>query len=557
MGVKTGPFLFFLISVLICCFSSGAIADDIPMIQDLRAIPAMVPASFGPVFPIPPDPMDRSLIHRLPDDQKMVRWIRSNISPKTGLFKSFQVLPEDRQEIYAQMGTSDSVSGVIERVIVEEGLVIYDGAVAQIALMLAAGKEGLEDAQRPLQTYWKGSVGELMNIRAGFPNNNFVYDPQAPEAVVSNLDAEGRRGFIFRIINANGNYLSADPLDGKTEMEGFPTWPSIHWEDWKPVAGENAWVVMAAMHLYHKKFFDDRTGEYTHSGGAVELKLAEELARAALLLQSETGGIRMAPLGTFRENGPLLPSGPGSWWYNQISTENNFSWYSAFRMLYKVTGKAEYAVAMEKLEGYFQQVFDREGKFFYQGMNYSDGTWQVNRADFAVDVQTWGVLALGADVIDRWFGDGAAYSAWRKVRDLSATRDENGRLLGVGYTAETGRVSAEWSAGAIMAARQLADLYRFSHSDWSQELQQDAWEMRAGMELLRRDINEGMSAYAYSSKRGWIPFGWNSHDPRILSLASTGWVIFVDRGYNPFNIDGHRSMDVVRMARIGEARKIE
>ena len=386
--------------------------------------------------------------------------------------------------------------------------------------------------------YWKGKFGDLSSIRAGFPNYNFIYDPQAPERVTSALDAEGRRGFIFRIINAHGHYLAADPLDGKKRMDGFPSSTDIHVEDWKPVAGENAWVVIAAMQLYHKKYFDLAAGRYQHPDHAVELLLAEELARAALVLQAETGGIRMAPLGTFRENDTALASGPGSWWYNQISTENNLSWYGAFRMLYQVTHKEVYRQAMQDLEKFFKQVYDPAKHIFYQGMTHTADGWRVNGKDFALDVQTWGILSLGAATLDAWFGEGTAYAFWEKSREYAGAFNGQGQLIGVGYTQEHGRVSVEWSAGAIMAARELAVLYRDAHPDWSLSAIRDADAMRLGLESLRRDLPGGQTAYAYSSRRGWIPFGWNSHDPRVMSLASTGWMFFVARQYNPFWMDG-------------------
>ena len=529
----------FLSSILLVSNISWA-SDNFSMSAQEQGLFSAVPVLSGRTFPFRPIfPEISSLPWSDPGrsfDEGLLRWIRSNVSAKTGMFLSFQVLPEESKGVYEGMGAADSVGGIIERVIVENGLVIYDGAVAQIALALSGGEENMRLAQMPLDVYWKGTLGALASIRSGFSGKDFIYDPQAPDKVSAGLEAEGRRGFIFRIINAHGDYLSSDPLDGKKRFEGFPSWPDIHWEDWKPVAGENAWVVIAAMHIYHKKYFNPDTGRYAFHGESVELRLSEELARAAMILQSETGGIRMAPQGTFRENESAGASLPGNWWYEHISTENNFSWYSALRMLYCVTGKEEYRFAMTKLEGYFRRVFDREKGFFYQGMSFQDGAWQVDASDFAVDVQTWGILSLGAEVIDGWFGDGAAYSAWQKVKSLSSTRDRSGRLIGVGYTAESERVSVEWSAGAIMSARELAGFYAEAHPDWSEGLWRDAGEMRAGMDLLRRDLPGGRSAYAYSSKRGWIPFGWNSHDPRVMSLASTGWMFFVDKNQNPFFI---------------------
>lgn len=469
-------------------------------------------------------------------DDKLINWIHANISHLTGLPLSFSVPAESKKDIYQQMGDSASVPGIIERMIVEEGLIIYDGAVGQIVLTLLGGEEDLRLAYAPVDIYWKGQVGELDNIRAGYPLNTFIYDENNPSAVSSDLADKGRRGFIFRIINANGRYNSADPLDGKTYLESFPTWPTVHWEDWKPIAGENAWVALAALQLFHKKFYNAQRDYYEPAGGSAELKLAEELARAAMILQASNGGIRMAPIGTFKGSAGVgdKEALDENWWYNEISTENNLSWYAAFRMLFQITKRAEYKMAMDRIEYYFKSVWNPGGNFLYQGAHFRNGRWMSNNAHFATDVQTWGIAVLGAEKLDTWFGEGAAFKMWKSAKQLSGFYDKNGMLLGVGYTHENDRLSVEWTAGAILAARELAVFYTNDHPDWAEESSWDSQSMRLGIDILRYDLPGNKAAYAYSSRRGWIPFGWFSHDPKVLSLASTGWVIFVDKDFNPF-----------------------
>ncbi len=303
----------------------------------------------------------------VPLDESLIAWIKFNLSPATSLPLSFYIDPEKKSDVYARMGKADSVGDAIERMIVEEGIVIYDAAVAQIALAQTGRFEEMYFAQRPMEFYWKDSLGEMDHIRAGFPLHSFIYDPAHPEAVSSDPSAYGRRGFIFRILNAHGRYLSQDPLDGKTSMEDFPNWPSLHWEDWKPIAGENAWVALAALHLYHQKYFNPQTQSYDHHPNAVELQLAEELARAAMLLQAHNGGIRMAPLGTYHEKAQAQEAGQSDWWYTQISTENNLSWYAAFRMLFELTGNEQYHRVLLGQEHFFKAVFNWEEGFFFRG----------------------------------------------------------------------------------------------------------------------------------------------------------------------------------------------
>lgn len=476
-------------------------------------------------------------------DKKLINWMQGHRSPVTYLPLSFQVLPEHKSMVYQKMGQPNDVDGIIERIIVEEGMVIYDAAVGQIALSLTNEKKHLALASHPLEIYWQGQIGELNNIRAGYPRNMFIYDPQHPQHVSSDLAAFGQRGFIFRILNAHGRYNTRDPLDGKTICEFFPTWPTVHWEDWRPIAGENAWVVIAAMHLFHKKYYNPEGQFYNYPRNATELLLAEELARSAMILQAENGGIRMAPLGTHKTFiEPEKSDEDNRWWYEEISTENNLSWYAAFRMLHQVTGKSIYQWAMDKIEIYLQGVWNPQGKYFYQGMHWVQGHWIPNTEHFATDVQTWAIAALGPEQIDEWFAEGASYRLWQVIKNKTGfygAKDRAGSLLGVGFTNEHDRLSVEWTAGAILAARRLGEYYRERHFPWAQEAFRDAQTMREGVEGLRYELSDLEAAYAYSSRRGWIPFGWNSHDPRVLSLAATAWVVLVDAQGNPFYLPQH------------------
>jgi hypothetical protein len=413
---------------------------------------------------------------------------------------------------------------------------IYDGAVYQIVLSMLGGEQNLNQASLADRYYWQGAVGDTWNIRAGYPINTFVYDPQNPEKVSSDNSRLGERGFIFRIIDADGKYLVTDPLDGKQTLEGFPENDRLHWVDWKPVAGENAWVVIAAMQIYHKKYFDAGKGVYAQHPDSVELQLAKELARAAMMLQADIGGIRMAPLGTSRSltKEEKKDFSENDWWYNHLSTENNISWYAAFRMLYQVTGEAKYKKAMDAIERYLQFVWDEKQGFFHQGACFANGHWGVARENFALDVQTWSIACLGPQKLDALFGQGAAWCIWQAGRGHSGVFDKQGNVVGVGFTDEHDRISVEWSAGAMVALTELADYYKVKAPDLFAQALADKFAMRMSMDSLLFNISQDLAAYSYSSRRGEVPFGWNSHDPQVMSLASTGWMIFVDAGFNPF-----------------------
>ena len=224
------------------------------------------------------------------------------------------------------------------------------------------------------------------------------------------------------------------------------------------------------------------------------------------------------------------------WYFEEISTENNCSWYAAFRMLYQLTGKKEYLQTMARIEDYFKSVWNPQENIFYQGAHWVEGEWRPNETDFAVDVQNWSIVVLGPKTIDEWFGEGSAYRIWKATKSLSGNYSADGELQGVGYTKENDRITIEWTAGAILACRKLAVYYALSHPKWAREAAVDAKSMRAGIDRYRFQVSEGQAAYSYSSMRRWIPFGWFSHQEKILSLASTAWVFLLDAGINPFEL---------------------
>jgi hypothetical protein len=464
-----------------------------------------------------------------------------------------------------KMGLQYSTTGIIERTIVDRGISIYDAALWQMVLAQTHDPQDLMMAHQLVEYYWKGALNEFSNIRTGSGGQIFVYDPRHPRSVISDIDQKGARGFIFRILNAAGEYRATDPIDGKTYYQDFPNDTRIHWEDWKPIAGENAWVAMAAMHLLKQQPPEDR-----HSSD--ELNLAQELARAALYLQARNGGIRMAPLGTYYH---LLGISAGSsdaqiaqdldlnakrfkqaiteppqelerlgaidyppyhtWYYQEISTENNLSWYAALRMLYQVTGQAQYLDAMGHIEQYLKSVWASRKKIFYQGAHEIQGVWVPNREPFASDVQNWAIVVLGPQKIDEWFGEGSAYAIWHSTKALAGIYGANS-LEGVGFTQEKDRLSVEWTAGAILAVRKLAAFYALTHPDWAAEAARDGISMRWGVDRYRFSIRPNEEAYSYSSVRRWIPFGWFSQNVPVLSLASTAWIVLVDKSIDPFEL---------------------
>ncbi|MBI1976001.1 MAG: hypothetical protein HYS56_00655 [Candidatus Omnitrophica bacterium] len=436
---------------------------------------------------------------------------------RTGVPFSFQVPPEIAASLWP------NTTNEHERMVLKEGLVIYDGALAEILWSL------MGDSKRAgmlTNAIWKGNLGQL-ELRAyhreGDDSHPFIYSDDPND--ISGFE-EGKRGFVFKTTNANGVFNVIDPLTGR----------QLDWSQWQPIAGENAWAgVIAPLQAYAKKYGD------TLNQDAVELKLAEEIARAAMFLQAENGGIRMGPQGIWHD------SGDTHWYYNEQSVENNLSWYSAFRMLHQVTGDQKYKDAMTRLEGFFKSAFDPMNGTFAQGFHFNGTRWNKN-VTFATDVQTWGVLALGAEWIDARFGAGAAFRMLESAKKEAGVFDsKTGALRGVDFTnyRNLGRapmVSVEWTAGAIMAFQQAAQYYAVSNPVFSQGLTKDADSMWDYTKSLAVDIN-GTTAYPYATGSGPTQnrptgHGWFAPPQEVMSTASSVWMALLELGFNPFELGG-------------------
>jgi hypothetical protein len=102
-------------------------------------------------------------------------------------------------------------------------------------------------------------------------------------------------------------------------------------------------------------------------------------------------------------------------------------------------------------------------------------------------------------------------------------------------------VSGEWTAGAIFAADVMVQKYGSAVP----KAAADSVSMFQGLQkyvynvLPPHSIPEdypGINAYAYSSERVRIPFGWNG--VAIPSMASTSWMVMNAFNYNPFGYGG-------------------
>ena len=291
---------------------------------------------------------------------------------------------------------------------------------------------------------------------------------------------------------------------------------------------------------------------------------------------------------------------------HRVSVENNISLYAGLRILEQTlraerateaglsaAAQARIAAALQSigalinggrterassrgLLSFFRAQAWQNGEFVQGGVAddpLTHSAWQASSVARAVDTNTWGIAALGTELIDRWFGFGAAFGNWQRVKSWGAY-GVGQELWGVGYSDLDGNgqepdgryrqgiLSAEWTGGAITMVRNMIHYYEhLSAADpnrgcavaFLKSLRVDEQALYRGMRALRVDRYLGGSfpgmppdreylrlfnggAYLYASKRYWIPFGWYANP--LPSTCATAWAIMVADRFDPLGFGG-------------------
>lgn len=499
-----------------------------------------------------------------------------------------------------------------ERINSHNGANIYDAAAWQIAVMLGQVRNHfplphrqeayalVSNQNQLLQQGYNGNskhaaTGENRALTAG---RVFVYNRQPI--------TEPSQAYTFRMLPRN--WLARDPLaDSKyaglvTAQALPPDNPDyqpglVTWTDWKPITGENAWAFLIgplqAADLHHR--IARKAAFVPFSELAVQNALAILPAFAAM--QSPAGAVYYAPAGTVANQGEqLVPP-------HEVAVENNISLYAGLSLLRATlqaqlehqqdlgpTDRAAINQALrvcavmidggeigtrgrtEGLLAFFRHSAWQGGEFVQGGLADDPAAaarWVPNLHPRAVDVNTWGIAALGAGRIDQWFGFGAAYRNWQQVKQWGGY-GVGTTLWGVGFSDQDGNgidaagnyrqgiLSAEWTAGAITMVRELARHYRSLAPDAPQHpaaqgyveaLEREEQSMLKGLDGLRLDTYPATAfpgqpqqfgqlfalqtrPYLYASKRYRIPFGWYANP--MPSTCATAWMILLANHYNPF-----------------------
>lgn len=504
-----------------------------------------------------------------------------------------------------------------ERINTHNGTNIYDAATWQIAVMLGQAinrfpvpnnQDAYALVSNQIYLLREGHNGNSSNIiarenRAVTAGKLFTYNQED----ITDL----KQSYAFRMLPKN--WLSTDPFMGTSyadciTTEGLPTQNpeyqigKVTWTDWKPITGENAWAFLLGplQAAYIHYVIDEKSAFVPLHDPAVQSAL--EILPTFAAMQSPSGGVYYAPAGTVINQGDQLVDP------YEVAVENNISLYAGLKVL-RATLQATVlheknlsANDMEKINealqlgnaminggvlnknrttsgllSFFKNSAWQNGEFV-QGGRADDPSsvikWIPNLQAKAVDVNTWGINALGPLQIDTWFGFGAAYQNWQQVKQWGGYGIGK-TLWGVGFSGQDGNgidtsgnyrqgiLSTEWTAGAITMLRSLSAYYQTILPESSQYLEAkrfletlklDEQSMLEAIKKMRIDtyatarfpgqpqnylqlLPLGLNRpYIYASKRYLIPFGWYANP--IPSTCATAWIIMVADNYNPFVYGG-------------------
>lgn len=496
----------------------------------------------------------------------------------------------------------DSQIAIQERTLTRYGLNLYDGATWEIALALEGlGQIALiyeANILYPGSTGANADIGGIVDIRSDTDDYNYGVSGIGG----SDLPIITLPGNVSRVVAVNGNptqqttqqipgaffyrmigpkYFMTDPFDGDYGNAWKYPWPNndtttpwnlaglIHWNDWKPITGENVWAAITGpIQVLWISNGTNITPFTTFQDTPAGIQLALSVLPALKALQSPLGSLYHCPKGT-----KMFPPDPNE--QENVSNENNFSAYAALTMLYeilvnKTVGTTDPVLTQAMtdiqslrtgLQGWFSKYLLSETyegyNVVYQGGHVSfAGVFEpvsINQTGgFAVDCQTWGMSVLGQANVDKWYGPETAYNIWQATKKFAGYYNPQGQLGGVGYTiveanGEAMIWSAEWTWGAIGACEKLAYEYNLAgRADLAASLTADANSMISlvTQPLVRCDngawcgggLVQEDGSYLYANSRFFIPWGWYANP--IGATCSTAWSIMHKHNYNPFILGG-------------------
>lgn len=530
------------------------------------------------------------------------------------------------EPMFSLVGKDPDAEGAklqMERAFTVSGANIYDTATWQIGAALGvASKESFKmthkemiatiDRQNQRLNKWQTKAIPCVDQYVGSKKigyngvqcdyaGAFVHGYEQTATVIANLQF----AYNFRMLGPD--FIFNDPFIGTPYLSRYVsiensekydekfTAGQISWADWKPISGENGWALLLGP-LQAKLLLSQATGTPIAEDD-LAIRNAINFVWALQRMQSDLGAIYYATNGSQGNTGKDVPSG-------EISVENNVSLLAGLNVLRhlletypKTPGKPEMTSVINAIDimlwggkmpqggktsgllNYLRtRAYNAQAGLFSQGGTYTNGIYSRNDKEFALDVNTWGLSALGPQTVESWYGAGAAYKIWKNARALAGycqgpdSRDNTGaclvgQLWGVGYSTQREVettingvhydqqvMSSEWTAGAINTVNALIEYYVAHPGVITDEefkaLQTDKETMLQHLVLMGSDqyptagfagtvekkylstVENDEIGYLYGSRRYNIPFGWYANP--IPNTASTAWVIMLRKGFDPF-----------------------
>jgi cellulose synthase operon protein B len=314
--------------------------------------------------------------------------------------------------------------------------------------------------------------------------NAYTYDQALAAIVFTAFDRPERAGRIL-------DYFAG--IAGDT-FEGFRDFYPMdgHEEPEARAGGPNAWILLA-VNLYTARTGDTRF-----------VPLGEKVAEWLMTLSTREGGLA----GGYGKWGE-----PMSW----MAVEHNLDYFAAMRDFSVIAGRPEFArEAARSLRWMLAEPLNRSRP--HPGIGRQD-------PNFATDIVSWGVLALGTPVA--WMMPFAETMALT-TREYAPVGTVTGFDFGSGYADTTWPDrDAVWFEGT----GQMVCAYNFLRISGKAAFYLE--ELRRA--LTPSALYDNAKGLPYASNPGTPPYaGWVMPADR-LCISSAAWFLFASRGINPFS----------------------
>lgn len=392
------------------------------------------------------------------------------------------------------------------------------------------------------------------------PTNGFLVNVPAWTCSVGNKDFASS-SVANQKINPAVYLGCANQPEGYTEVSQL----SYSHSDYRPVSGENAWVLSASCDVYSNVSSDT---------ALVLPYLANRLSNTMMMLESNKGKSGMLFYSPQRNNIDL-------WNVYAYSVENMASSiaalvkFSSTKWPPTVVASAAQGNALALAGRIGQRILtshilkdfeydDNNGKKIkITGFSVNQGGTMVpsvvaERVQggvqasspvgytagtlFAVDCFTWTISVMG-DKIDA-VAPGRCFELWTNCKKFGGYY-ENNVCMGLGYSfnSDANVHSSEWSIGGLFACQLMLTKLYSKDTSKAAVLRNDIilFEKMLQTQIVS-DMNVSGKALLYCNTADYkIPFGWLGQ--KNPSMASTGWYVFWQQKRNPWRLDGQ--MDFV------------